>query len=139
MVTLNLQNWCESLEDDLPAADVKIKQLSTVDELQSEHKVKSRETDEIEEKSLNKEDSGVISLSVHDSTANREEQKGPRETGSSQSSESDPLGSQKEKDSKVPKPRKSDHEVRMWYILQILYTYIYYYILNIRFYRYLYT
>ena len=137
MVTLNLQNWCESLEDDLPAADVKIKQLQHtvyVDELQSEHKVKSRETDELEEKSLNKEDSGVISLSVHDSTANRKEQKGPRETGSSQSFESDPLGSQKEKDSKVPKPRKSDHEVRMWYTLQILYMYVYYYILNIRFY-----
>ena len=136
MVTLNLQNWCESLEDNLPAADVKIKQLqSTVDELQLEHKGKSRETDELKEKSLNKEDSGIISPSVHDSTANQEEQEGPRETGSSQSSESDPLGSQKEKDSKVPKPQKSDHEVRMSYTLQILYyMYVYYYILNIRFY-----
>ena len=121
-MTLNLQNWCESWEGDLPAAE------STVDELQSEHKGKSRETDELKEKSLNEKDSEVISPSVHDSTADRKEQEGPRETDSSQSSEYPP-GSKKEKvkmhiPCPVPKPQKSDHKVRMWYTLQILYTYV---------------
>ena len=50
LVTLILQEWChiESSEADLPATGIKIKQLeNTIDELQSELEVKSREIEKL--------------------------------------------------------------------------------------------
>ena len=93
----------------MPAADNKVKQLeSTVDELRLELEEKSREIEQLKENSLNKQDS---SPPVHDSITKQEGQKGPKETDSSQPSESDSLAEQKEKDPSVSMPQKSDHKV----------------------------
>ena len=112
------------LEADLPAKDVKIKELkNTVDELQSELEVKSREIDKLrnenktlinryiqqkESKRLNEKDSGMY----------LEEKESPKERDvrvPSQSTEPDSL-EVKEKDSKMllpsfPKPLKYDYKV----------------------------
>ena len=109
------------LEADLPAKDVKIKELeNTVDELQSELEVKSREIDKLrnENKTLYYQQKESKRLNEKDSGMYLEEKEGPKERDvrvPSQSAEPDPLEI-KEKNSKmflslIPKPLKYDHKV----------------------------
>ena len=127
LAMFNVQKWCES---SLPAAG---------EDLHSE--LEAGEMDGLKEKSLNEKDLRVASPSVH---ANREEQKYPKKTDSSQnekdsgkdprksnssrSSESDPLESQEGKEHiphPVSKPRESD---KVHCYVEHMHTYIHYYV-----------